>query len=106
MPSNATDYPGNDPSVIQVHVTSAKKDIIGSYHVTGEITYKGNDTLNSVLVTVHFYDASGNLVAASTRCYTTPSNIDPGHTATYDIFVMSNEISAKPVSYRLSHDWS
>lgn len=85
LPSNATDYPDNDPSVIQVHVTSAKKDVIGSYHVTGEITNKGNDTLNSVLVTVHFYDASGSLVAASTCCYTTPSNIDPGHTPLFAI---------------------
>ncbi|MGB6671808.1 MAG: hypothetical protein WBE34_05185 [Candidatus Nitrosopolaris sp.] len=28
------DFPGNDSSVIQVHVTSAKKDIIRSYHQT------------------------------------------------------------------------
>jgi len=104
--SETTDYPGNDPSAIQVHVTSAKKDIIGSYHVTGEITNEGNDTLTSVQVTVHFYDASGNLVADSTCCYTTPTNIDPGHTATFDSFVMSNEISGTPVSYRLSYDWS
>ena len=52
--SVTTDYPGNDPSVIQVHVTSAKKDIIGSYHVTGEITNEGNETLNSVQVTIRF----------------------------------------------------
>lgn len=104
--SGTTGFPGNDPSVIQVHVTSAKKDIIGSYHVTGEITNEGNDTLNSVQVTVHFYDASGNLVAASTCCYTTPTNIDPGHTGTFDSFVMSNEINGTPVAYRLSFDWS
>lgn len=87
-------------------MTSAKKDIIGSYHVTGEITNVGNDTLSSVLVTVHFYDAGGNLVAASTCCYTTPSDIAPSHTATFDSFAMSNQISGKPVSYRLSYDWS
>jgi hypothetical protein len=29
LQSNATDFPGNDPGVIQVHLTSAKKDIIG-----------------------------------------------------------------------------
>ena len=105
LPSNATDFPGNDPSVIQVHVTSAKKDIIGSYHVTGEITNMGNDTLNFVLVTVHFYDASGQLVAASTCCYATPTDIDTGHTATFDSFVQSADITGKPVMYRLSFDW-
>ena len=38
LPSNATDFPDNDANVIQVHVATAKKDIIGAYHVTGEIT--------------------------------------------------------------------
>lgn len=106
IPSNATDFPNNDANVIQVHVTSAKKDIIGSYHVTGEITNKGNDTLSTVLVTVHFYDARGNLVADSTCCYTTPTDIAPSHTATFDSFVMSNQISGTPANYRLSYDWS
>jgi hypothetical protein len=103
IPSNYTDYSGNNPNIIQVHVTSAKKDIIG---VTGEIMNKGNDTLNSVLVTVHFYDSSGNLVADTACCYTTPTDRDPGHTATFDSFAMSNQISGKPVSFRLSYDWS
>lgn len=106
IPSNSTDFPNNDPSVIQVHVATAKKDIIGSYHVTGEITNEGSDTLQFVQVTVHFYDAIGNLVADSTCCYTTPTDIDPGHTATFDSFAMSNQISGKPVSYRLSYDWN
>jgi hypothetical protein len=106
LPSNATDFPDNDPSVILVHVTTAKKDITGAYHVMGEITNKGNDTLNSVQVTVHFYDASGNLIADSTCCFTTPLNIDPGHTSTFDSFVTSDQISGKPASYRLSYDWS
>lgn len=106
LPSNATDFPDNDPSVILVHVTTAKKDITGAYHVMGEITNKGNDTLNSVQVTVHFYDASGNLIADSTCCLTTPLNIDPGHTSTFDSFVTSDQISGKPASYRLSYDWS
>jgi hypothetical protein len=106
LPSNATDFPNNDPSVIQVHVTTAKKDITGAYHVMGEITNKGNDTLNSVQVTAHFYDGSRNLIADSTCCITTPPNIDPGHTSTFDSFVTSDQISGKPVSYRLSYDWS
>lgn len=72
---------------------------MGSYHVTGEITNVGQDTLSSVLVTIHFYDPSGNLVADSTCCYANPLNIDPGHTSAFDSFVMSNQISGKPVSY-------
>jgi hypothetical protein len=64
-----TDYPGNDPSVIQVHVTSAKKDINGSCHVTGEITNKGNGTLTAVhssqRVRTRFCNSLGKLLAKS-----------------------------------------
>jgi hypothetical protein len=106
LPSGVNDFPNNDVNAIQVHVASAKKDIIGSYHVTGEVTNEGSDMLQFVQVTVHFYGAGGNLVADSTCCYTTPTDIDPGHTATFDSFVMSNQISSKPASYRLSYAWN
>jgi hypothetical protein len=106
IPSKPTDFPGNDANAIQIHVTSAKKDIIGDYHVKGEITNIGKSILNFVKVTVHFYDAKGQLIADSSCCYTDPTNIDPGHTSTFDSFAMANEISGEPVSYRLSYDWS
>jgi len=58
------------------------------------------------MVTVHFYDANCQLVADSLCSFTTPINIDPGHTATFDSFATANEISGEPASYRLSYDWS
>ena len=79
MPSNNTDFPNNNPNTIQLHVTSAKKNVIGDYHVTGEIVNAGNDTIQSVKVTVHMYDGSNRLIEESTCCYTIPTNIDPGH---------------------------
>jgi hypothetical protein len=106
IPSNATDFPNNDPTVIKVQVTSAKKDIIGDYHIVGEITNTGNDTLSFVQVTVHLYDAGNQLIGDSTCCYTTPTNIDAGHTSTFDSFVTSDHINGTPVSFRLSYDWS
>lgn len=105
IPSKVTDYPGNDPSVIQVHVTSAKKDVTGAWHVRDEITNTGKDTLQFVRVTVHFYDSSGELVGDSSCCYTTPNSIDPNHTATFDSFAMKDEITATPSSFKLSYDW-
>lgn len=62
MPSNNTDFPNNNPNTIQLHVTSAKKNIIGDYHVTGEIVNAGNDTIQSVKVIVHTYDGSNRLI--------------------------------------------
>jgi hypothetical protein len=106
IPSKATDFPGNDQSKIQVHITSAKKDIIGSYHVMGELTNNGNSTIHNVMVTAHFYDANNGLVGVSTCCYTTPISIEPGHTATFDSFVQKSDYSGTPVSFRLSYDWS
>jgi hypothetical protein len=105
IPSNKTDFPNNDSSVIQVHVTSAKKDTAGAYHVKGQITNIGNQTLNSVNVTAHLYDAAGNPVGNAIS-FTSPSNIDPGHTATFDSLATSDQTNGNPVSFRLTFDWS
>jgi hypothetical protein len=106
MPSEPTDFPDNNEKAIEVHVTNAKKDIIGAYHVRGEIKNISNDTLQFVQVTAHFYDESGQPVGATTCCYAQPTDIDPGHTSTFDSFVMKDAISGKPTSYRLSFDWN
>jgi hypothetical protein len=106
MPSEPTDFPDNNEKAIDVHVTNAKKDIIGAYHVRGEIKNISNDTLQFVQVTAHFYDENGQPVGATTCCYAQPTDIDPGHTSTFDSFVMKDAISGKPTSYRLSFDWN
>src|SRR5438552_3220240 len=105
IPSNKTDYPDNDPSVIQVHVSSAKKDIIGDYELKGEVTNVGNDTLQFVHITSHVYDATGQLVGNGDG-YTTPSDLDAQHTGTFDMFIAKDTLSGTPTRYRLSHDWS
>jgi hypothetical protein len=105
IPSNKTDYPDNDPTVINVHVSSAKKDIIGDYEIKGEVTNVGSDALRFVHITAHVYDAAGQLVGNGDT-YTTPTDLDPQHTGTFDIFVTKDTLSGKPVSYRLSYDWS
>jgi hypothetical protein len=105
IPSENTDFPGNDPSQVEVHVTSAKKDIIGSYHVRGDVKNLGNDTLQFVKVTVHFFDAANQPIGDTGCCYTNPDSIEPGHTSTFDSFATKDEMSLKPTSYRLSFDW-
>jgi hypothetical protein len=105
IPSVATDFPDNDQRAIEVHVTSAKKDIIGSYHIVGEIKNLSNDTLQFVQVTGHLYDANGQPVGVTTCCYATPSDIEPGHTSTFDSFAQKDQISGKPTSFKLSYDW-
>jgi hypothetical protein len=104
--SEKTDFPGNDQSVIQASVTSAKKDIIGSYHVRGEIKNPGKYTLHFVKVCCHFYNTNNQPIGVTTCCYTDPNDIEPGHTSTFHIFSMKGKMSGTPVSYRLSFDWS
>lgn len=105
IPSEKTDFPDDDSSPVEVSVISAKKDIIGSYHVRGEIRNIGNDTLQFVKVTAHFYDANNQPVGATSCCYADPTDIEPGHTSTFDSFAMKGDLSATPSSYRLSFDW-
>lgn len=73
--------------------------------MTGEITNMGNQTLNFVQITAHLYDGSGNLIGDATG-YTEPSNLDPGHTGTFDSLATSDQVQGTPTSYRLSYDWS
>jgi len=105
IPSVATDFPNDDASSVKVDVTTAKKDIIGAYHVKGEIKNLSPDPLNYVMVTAHFYDANNQTVGVSTCCYANPSDIEPNHTSTFDSFAQKDDMSGTPKSFRLSFDW-
>jgi hypothetical protein len=61
--------------------------------------------LTSVQVYVHFYDDNNQTVGIPAFCYADPSNIEPGHTSTFDTFVMTDQMSGTPKSFRLSFDW-
>ena len=51
IPSEATDFPGNNQEAVKIQVTVAKKDTIGDYHVKGSIKNLGETTLQFVRVT-------------------------------------------------------
>jgi hypothetical protein len=102
--SNNTDFPNNDVKTLQVHVTSAKKDSVGYWHVVGEVTNVGNSSISSVQITAHFY--SGGQLIGDALGYTSPINLDPGHTGTFDALQSADQINGSPDSFRLSFDWS
>lgn len=105
LPSETTDFPGDNTNVINADVTSAKKDSIGFYHVKGVIKNLSNDTLTYVQVVGHFYDTNNQTIGVTSCCYTTPTDIDPGHTATFDSFVGEEDMAGKPTSFKLSFEW-
>jgi hypothetical protein len=104
IPSEPTDFPGDDPNVVKVDVATAKKDIIGSYFVRGGIKNLGDTALTLVQVTAHFYDDNNQTVGITT-CIADPSDIEPGHTSTFHTFAMKDQVSGTPKSFRLSFDW-
>ena len=105
IPSEPTDFPGSDPSAIQVDVTSASESSIGSYHIRGAIKNLGDIDLEGVRVTGFFYDDDNKTVGVTSCCSTDPSTIEPGRTATFDSFAQEEEVSGIPTSFRLSLDW-
>lgn len=72
---------------MEIQVTVVKKDTIGDYHVKGSIKYLGETTLQFVRVTGHFLNDNNQTVGVTSCCYTEPTDIEAGRTATFDSFV-------------------
>ena len=104
IPSLTTDYPDNNPHAIEVVTFKANKDIINTWHIRGEVTNKGNDTLDYVKVTAHLFDSNSQPIGAAWN-YIDPTSLEPGHTGNFEAIVDAKELSGKPASYRLSFDW-
>jgi hypothetical protein len=103
--SELTDYPHNNPSVVKVTVITAIKDVVGSYHVRGEIKNLSDTVLQLVQVNVHFYDINNQSVGTSKGCYADPINIKSGQISTFEYYALADEMSRTPKSFRLSFDW-
>lgn len=52
-----------------------------------------------------FYDDNNQTVGVTSCCYANPTDIEAGHTATFDSFAMKDDVSSTPKSFRLSFDW-
>lgn len=106
IPSQPTDFPGGNHNTVELIVTTANRDSIGSYHVRGTIKNLGGSNLEFVKVTGIFYDSNQKTVGVTTCCYTDPNTIQPGRTASFDSFAQEDEVSGIPTSFRLSFDWN
>lgn len=105
IPSEPKDFPSENPNVVSVEVGTAKKDVVGSYEIAGKIKNLSENALTSLNVTVIFYDDNNNIVGITRSFDIFPSDIKPGGTSIFEIFVVKEEMSAKPKSFRLSFDW-
>lgn len=105
IPSEPTDYPGNNDDSLQMLFSKATIRDNDSVHVIGSLKNVGQQTLQGVEVTAHFFDADNNTVGVTTCCYADPSDIEPGHTSAFDSFSNSEQMAGEPTYYRLSFDW-
>lgn len=106
IPSEVTDFPGNNQKAVDVQVTVAKEDSLGDYHVKGSIKNIGPDTLQFVKVTGFFLNDNNQTVGVTSCCYADPTDIEAGRTGTFDSFVEKDDLSDTPTSFRLSFDWN
>lgn len=104
--SRSTDFPHDDKNVLDIEFAKATKDSVDYYHVKGSIKNIGSHTLEYVKVTAHFYDKNNSPIGITTCCYAEPSDIEPGHTSSFDSFVAEGDMDGTPKYFRLSFDWN
>jgi len=71
-------------AVLEVREGDSFIDVLGFYHVTGEISNGGSATANFVQVAGALYDGQDNIVG-TVRGFTSPSEIPPGGTASFEL---------------------
>jgi hypothetical protein len=104
--SGVSDFSNSKPGTIGITFIKTSKDIAGWYHVKGEIRNNSPDTLTSLNIKTHWYDAGMNIVGITASGYTDPLNVESGRTATFDALQDPNDFTDKPKFYKLSYDWN
>jgi hypothetical protein len=106
IPSNSTDFPSpEDVSTITLTFLKPSKDVVGAYHINGELKNTGNESLSFVQIKSHFYDKNMNIVAIESG-FTNPINLEPGQTGDFDVLLLKDKYgSTPPAFFKLSYDW-
>lgn len=86
IPSKPTDFPGNSQDNLEILFSKATRSSSGDVHVIGSIENTGQNTLRYVDVTAHFFDENNKTIGVTTCCYADPSDIEAGHTSSFDSF--------------------
>lgn len=106
IPSEPTDFPGNNQDVLEILFAKATINNIDDVHVIGSIKNIGEDTLTYVDVTAHFFDENNEPIGITSCCFAEPEDIESGHTSTFDSFGNLQEMNGQPKYFRLSFEWS
>ena len=98
----------NQPAKVGPRIVSENNyvDSYGSLHIVGEVINESYESMEFVQVTATFYDASNGVVGTSFD-YTSPSTLQPGQRAPFDITANERTMPTYLIaSYSLSADHS
>lgn len=87
-----TDYSGPPllfppPEGLEINVTDAYTDMLGDFHVVGEVENNSGKTYRSVKVCSAFYNAAGNVVDTDFD-YADPDTLGPGASGAFNTWVV------------------
>ncbi|MGC2385416.1 MAG: hypothetical protein WA631_20165 [Nitrososphaeraceae archaeon] len=91
---------------MQIHTFKALQDSIGQYHIRGEVLNISNKTLLSPKVSAFLFDKNDAPVSSAKPWFVSGLKLTPNSSGTFDLIVGRNELSGKPVSYRLSFTYT
>jgi hypothetical protein len=72
LPSEATDFPNNDASVLQIHTFRSVQDSVVQYHISGEVVNSiiSKSLLSYLIRMIHLYAIAADLLI-DYYCYIT-----------------------------------
>ena len=76
------------PALLSLSIGYNSMDEIGTYHLVGEVTNRGNNGTTYVEVSGEFFDANHKIIDVADT-FTTPSDLQPSQTAPFDLTVSS-----------------
>lgn len=106
LPSDATDFPNHDASVLQIHTFKSVQDSVGQYHIRGEVVNLSNRTLLYPKVSAILFDKNDSPVGSAKPWFVSGLKLIPNGSGTFDLVIGQYELSAKPASYRLSFTYT
>lgn len=90
IPTSKTDFKSGDNSTVKVTFVSSNRDILGNYHVVGNIQNRGTYNLNMV-ARIHLYDTRMNEIDYQ-YSNTSPDPVPTG-SAHFDVTLAQSDFS-------------
>lgn len=94
LPSEATDFPNNDASVLEVHAFKSVQDSVGQYHIRGEVVNLSNKTLLYPKVSAILFDKNDSPVGSAKPWFVSGLELIPNGSGTFDLVVGPNDLTA------------